>query len=174
MLITEKYRQQQKKLHKSESYGSTGEAYADLINKFISTYRFKEILDYGAGKCRLKRFVPNVTYFAYEPSNELYDKPPKPCKFVVSIDVLEHIEPECLEAVLDDLKRVTVGYGFYTIHTGAAKKNLPDGRNAHLIQKKMDWWLPKLESRFDIISKIELSNRCEFLLKAKGWDGAIA
>ena len=167
MLISEEYRKMQKKLHKNESYGSTSELYADLINGLISKYQFKEILDYGAGKCRLKAKLGKINYIAYEPSNELYAKQPDPCKFVVSIDVLEHIEPECLDAVLDDMQRVTVGYGFYTIHIKPAKKNLPDGRNAHLIQKPMNWWLPKLELRFDIISKLELSNRCEFLLKAK-------
>jgi len=171
MLITEKYRQQQKKLHKDQNYGSTGELYADLIKSLIAEHKFKEILDYGAGKCRLKAKLGKIDYFAYEPSNETYAEAPKPCKFVVCIDVLEHIELECLDNVLDDLMRVTVGYGFFTIHTGKAKKNLPDGRNAHLIQKKMDWWLPKLQSRFDIISKLEMSNRCEFLLKAKNGMG---
>lgn len=166
-LISEEYRLLQKKMHKNENYGSTGALYADFINQLISEHKFKQILDYGAGKCGLKAKLQKIEYFAYEPSNDLYSKPPNPCKFVVSIDVLEHIEPECLDAVLDDMQRVTIGYGFYTIHTKAAKKNLPDGRNAHLIQKPMGWWLPKLASRFDIISKLELPNRCEFLLKAK-------
>jgi hypothetical protein len=39
---------------------------------------------------------------------------------------------------------------FITIHTGPAMKTLPDGRNAHLTQQPMEWWLPKLWSRWDI------------------------
>jgi hypothetical protein len=31
-----------------------------------------------------------------------------------------------------------------------AKKLLPDGRNAHLIQQPRDWWLPRLAQRFAI------------------------
>ena len=173
MLISDDYRKMQKSLHKNSNYGSTSELYADLINKHISTYGFKEILDYGAGKCRLKTRLSNIKYNAYEPSNDLYSNAPDPCQFVVSIDVLEHIEPDCLENVLDDLKRVTVGYGFFTIHTKPAKKKLPDGRNAHLIQQNMEWWLPKLKDRFDIITKAEQPNRCEFFVKVKEWDGAI-
>jgi hypothetical protein len=39
---------------------------------------------------------------------------------------------------------------FITIHTGPAMKHLPDGRNAHLTQEPIEWWLPKLTDRFDI------------------------
>ena len=64
--------------------------------------------------------------------------------------MLEHIEPELLDNVLDDLQRVTMGRGFFTVHTGPAVKILPDGRNAHLIQKPASWWLPKFMSRFEL------------------------
>jgi hypothetical protein len=66
------------------------------------------------------------------------------------VDVLEHIEPDCLDDVLDDLKRVTKGIGFFTVACGPAAKVLPDGRNAHLIQEPPEWWLPKLLERFDL------------------------
>jgi hypothetical protein len=37
----------------------------------------------------------------------------------------------------------------------------------------MEWWLPKLKDRFDIITKAEQPNRCEFFVRAKEWDGVI-
>jgi hypothetical protein len=64
--------------------------------------------------------------------------------------VLEHIEPELLDNVLDDLQRLTLRAAMCTVHTGAAVKFLPDGRNAHLIQQPPEWWLPKFEARFDV------------------------
>ena len=70
---------------------------------------------------------------------------------VACIDVLEHVEPQCLESVLDDLKRLTKRVGLFTVHTEPAKKTLPDGRNAHLIQQPPSWWLPKFLSRFDLV-----------------------
>jgi hypothetical protein len=60
--------------------------------------------------------------------------------------------------VLDDLKRVTDKYGFFTIHTGPAVKTLPDGRNAHLIQQPFDWWQPKIKERFEIIRQVTMPN----------------
>jgi hypothetical protein len=38
------------------------------------------------------------------------------------------------------------------VHTGPAKKTLSDGRNAHINQQPMQWWLPKLWERFDLHS----------------------
>jgi hypothetical protein len=65
--------------------------------------------------------------------------------------VLEHIEPDYLDAVLNDLQRITARIGFFTIATGPAIKTLADGRNAHLIQKPPSWWLPRLCQRFEIV-----------------------
>jgi hypothetical protein len=69
---------------------------------------------------------------------------------VCCIDVLEHIEPDLLDNVLDDLKRVTKRIGFFTVSTSPAEKTLPDGRNAHLIQAAPEWWLPKFMERFEL------------------------
>ena len=68
------------------------------------------------------------------------------------IDVLEHIEPELLDNVLDDLQRVVLHVGVFTVHTGAALKVLADGRNAHLIQRSPAWWLPKFMERFELVA----------------------
>jgi hypothetical protein len=64
--------------------------------------------------------------------------------------VLEHIEPNLIDNVLDDLKRVTAALGVFTVHTGPAAKVLLDGRNAHLIQRPAAWWLPKFMERFEL------------------------
>ncbi|HUV66463.1 MAG TPA: class I SAM-dependent methyltransferase [Sedimentisphaerales bacterium] len=88
----------------------------------------------------------------YDPGIPGKDDPPEPHDLVVCIDVLEHIEPDYLDNVLDDLKRVIKLCGFFTIASGPAGKLLPDGRNAHLIQQDMGWWIPKFEKRFVIHS----------------------
>lgn len=89
-----------------------------------------------------------VKYTAYDPGVPELSEMPQPTQMVVTIDVLEHIEPDCLEDVLDHLEELTKEILFATVHTGPAGKNLPDGRNAHLIQKPSEWWLPKFQERF--------------------------
>jgi hypothetical protein len=93
--------------------------------------------------------VTDLAYFPYDPAFPAYGEP-QPADLVCCIDVLEHIEPDYLEAVLDDLRAITVRFGFFSFATGPALKTLPDGRNAHLIQQPASWWLPRLCGRFEI------------------------
>jgi hypothetical protein len=166
MLITDEYKSMQAELHKNPEYGVSSTLYAPIVDMVIAQYQIKELLDYGAGKCRLKdSLTESVIYTPYEPSNPLWDATPEPCELVACIDVLEHIEPELLDNVLDDLKRLVLAYGLFTIHTGAAMKILPDGRNAHLTQENWDWWEKKLSNRFDIIKHISINNGIVVLVK---------
>ncbi len=153
-LISESYRLEQKKLHDTGKYGTMGAQYAPFITKVIDRLQVDHLLDYGCGSNigLYKNIAPNhkVTYQAYDPCVEEYSDPPVPAQMVCCIDVLEHIEPELLDNVLDDLQRLTEVLIFCTIFTGPAQKLLSDGRNAHLTQEPMEWWLQKLWSRFDL------------------------
>jgi len=156
-LISEEYRQMQRKLHENPNYGVASVEYAPLVAEVIEKTRATELLDYGAGKGRLGMALNShlkwpVKIQHYDPAIPDWAAPPAPSQLVACIDVLEHIEPVLLDHVLDDLRRVTAGVGVFTVHTSAALKVLPDGRNAHLIQQPPDWWLPKLMSRFDLVN----------------------
>lgn len=155
-LISEEYRRLQQQLHENPKYGVASITYAPLVADVMRHLGMTELLDYGAGKGRLgealrQHFQEPLTIHHYDPAVPEWASPPAPCMFVACIDVLEHIEPYLLENVLDDLKRVTLGAGLFSVHTEAADKFLPDGRNAHLIQKPPDWWLPKILERFDLV-----------------------
>lgn len=107
----------------------------------------EDVLDYGAGKCTLSNELPFVIQ-NYDPCVELLKDRPKPADIVVCTDVLEHIEPDQLEAVLDDLQSLTQEAIILVISTQKASKILDDGRNAHLIVENYRWWLPRLLNRW--------------------------
>lgn len=153
MLISDDYRKEQEKLHENPEYGVASVSFAPMVTNLINTLKINEMLDYGAGKGRLAKSINpdrRVLIELYDPAMPDYSDDPEPREFVTCIDVLEHIEPDMLDNVLDDLQRVTKKYGFFTIHTGPAVKTLSDGRNAHLTQEDYTWWLPKLWSRFTV------------------------
>lgn len=156
-LISEDYRRLQEELHANPNYGMASVKYAPLVAQVINAEGFTELLDYGAGKGRLgqalKQHVSTpLTIHHYDPAIPEWSSPPAPCSFVACIDVLEHIEPDYIGNVLDDLKRVVAFYGIFTVATGPAKKILNDGRNAHLIQKPVSWWLPLFMERFELVA----------------------
>ena len=152
-MISPEYLAEQQRLHENPKYGVASTLFAPIVAQLIRENGWHSVHDYGAGKRRLKEaldgFGVKVEYSAYDPVFPEYGSP-QPADLVCCIDVLEHIEPDHLDAVLDDLQRITT-IGFLTIHTGAALKVLSDGRNAHLIQKPSSWWLPKLCERFEIV-----------------------
>jgi hypothetical protein len=151
MLISENYRALNKGLHASNpGYGTSGSKRASDVERFAQKLNAQSILDYGCGKQTLGKALPHLPIIAYDPAIPELANPPMPADLVVCTDVLEHIEPELLENVLDDLKRLTIKGIFIVVSTCAAKKFLADGRNAHLIQQPSGWWLPKLMVRWDI------------------------
>ncbi len=158
-MISEAYREMQRELHKNPNYGVASVGMAPLVAAVLEMYGIGELLDYGAGKQRLKATLDQlgveVAYRAYDPAVDSISAAPEPAECVACIDVLEHIEPDMLDAVLDDLKRLARRYVFLTVHTGPAIKFLPDGRNAHLIQQPAAWWLPKLDARFKRLQTAE-------------------
>lgn len=156
-VITPAYRDLQARMHADfPTYGSASVAYAPLVARVVESLKINTLLDYGAGKGRLAASLATVCrhpvrVIPYDPAIPDWAASPAPAEMVASIDVLEHIEPECLDAVLDDLQRVMLRVGFLSIHTGPARKLLADGRNAHLIQAPPAWWLPQLEAQFRIL-----------------------
>ena len=152
--ISENYLKLQKKLHKNPSYGVVSIKFAPNVKKIVEDAKLSSISDYGAGKKNLQKTLNklglnNFKYYPYDPAFPEYG-PPKEADLVCCIDVLEHVEEIFLYNVLNDLKKITKKFGFFTIHSGPAVKVLEDGRNAHLIQKPPSWWLPKMCDRFEI------------------------
>jgi methyltransferase family protein len=157
VLISEEYRKLQQALHRNPEYGIASVKYARLVADVATAQGASELLDYGAGKGRLgealKQLLPRpLTIHHYDPAIAEWSARPAPCRLVACIDVLEHIEPEYLDNVLDELKRVVAGHGVFTVSTRPAKRILDDGRNAHLIQKPSSWWLPLLMERFELVA----------------------
>lgn len=153
--ITEEYRKLQQDLHLNPNYGVASLAFAPIVADIIRQTGARSISDYGAGKRNLLKGltqagVTGLDYRPYDPAFPEYGEP-SPADLVCCIDVLEHIEPELLDNVIDELAAITTKVGFFSIHMGPAGKILADGRNAHLIQKPSSWWLPRLVEHFEIM-----------------------
>ena len=138
-------------MHEEPRYGAACMKFMQQINKVVDDHRPATILDYGAGKRLLRKAIKSfdAELYEYDPGiPEIATAPIGVFDMVVCIDVLEHVEPECLADVLADIRAKTGTVAFLTIHTGPAGKFLPDGRNAHLIQQPVYWWLEQIRPLF--------------------------
>lgn len=154
-LISAAYREQQAALHSTGKYGHAARQFGHVVQQALNAVGARSLLDYGCGSNRsLLQAITlpeDVVYEGYDPCVPAYASDPCPADLVVCIDVLEHVEPHLLENVLDHLASVCDPHGLFTISTGPAIKTLPDGRNAHLIQQPRSWWLPRLQTRFQVL-----------------------
>lgn len=154
MLITEEYKKLNAELHETnELYGTSGHKYAPVVADLVKKLHTKDVLDYGCGKCTLKKSLAGVCGVkTYDPALPEHMDLPSPADIVVCTDVMEHIEPDCLDAVLTHIKDLTKKIAFISVATRPARKTLADGRNAHLIVQEGDWWFAKMSEFFVVKS----------------------
>lgn len=163
VLISDDYRAQNAALHAKGDFGISGHKWAEQVEEIASTIRARTILDYGCGQQTLGKALSHRTIIPYDPCIPGLEGDPLPADLVVCGDVLEHIEPDCLDNVLDHLQTLTQQAIFLVVATRPAKKILPDGRNAHLIQETVNWWAPKLMARWTTLQLISSGREFMFV-----------
>jgi hypothetical protein len=142
-LISDAYRGEQVRLHAApKGYGGRGDKWAAAVIELAARFQARSLLDYGAGQGALGRAVraAGLAIAEYDPARPGLDALPAPADLVVCTDVLEHIEPDRLAAVLAHLRAVTQRVLFAVVATRPATKWLSDGRNAHLLLHDAVWW----------------------------------
>jgi 2-polyprenyl-3-methyl-5-hydroxy-6-metoxy-1,4-benzoquinol methylase len=155
-LISAEYRHLNAKLHADNlAYGVGGGRTLTRSRSWPPALKTRSILDYGCGKGYLGKALPRHPIWEFDPAIPGKSESPRPADLVVCTDVLEHIEPDRLAFVLDDLRRCVKQIGYFVICTVPSSKFLADGRNSHLIQRDRLWWKKKLQKFFTIGKIIE-------------------
>ena len=150
MALIEQYKQ----MHKDENLyaGSSTTLHKESIGQFISVTQSKTILDYGCGKAvqYSKENIHNDYFHGimpalYDPAVEQYSVlPDGKFDMVICTDVLEHIEEQDLEPVIAEIYSKADKFVYLGICNSPADSFLPDGRNAHVTQKPLDWWVEQI------------------------------
>jgi hypothetical protein len=143
-----------KEMHKDESFyaSSVLSIHKQTIRQFLEVKKCSSILDYGCGKANQysKENIHNEYFFGimpslYDPAVKEFSKLPSGMfDAVISTDVLEHIEEEDLDKVIEQIYSKADKLVYLGICNSPAEAILPDGRNAHVTQQDIDWWLDKI------------------------------
>ena len=153
-IITKQYKDLLQTLHsESESFGKTG-SNISLVHKFLLDYDIRQVMDYGCGKGASWTFLEGVVnrLSRYDPGVPQFDNPNKePMQGLFCIDVMEHVEEECLDAVLRHIHSLTGEYAMFYISLQPSKDILPDGRNAHINLKGPSSWVYRLGKYFHLV-----------------------
>lgn len=170
MLISDEYRALNAQMHRDKpKWGAVGVANADMVTHLCHKMGTNILLDYGAGREKLRHALEPHGYkvSSYDPCVPGIDTPPAPHDLVVCFDVLEHVEPDCVDAVIADLARVTRKIGLYSVSMKPAKRSLPDGTNPHRSLHPYTWWAEKFEQYFEILTAKEQDDSFGVIVRPK-------
>jgi len=146
------YEKQLKAEHHGSKWGSTGARYSGtrILNLLRERPQIESVLDFGAGKQTLGRFVQDnlgrdIEWRDYDPGvPDIADLPDRRFDCVVSTDVLEHVEPERLTDTLRTLASLTGQVLVSDIACYPTGKLFGEGpyigEDLHLIVEEPEWW----------------------------------
>lgn len=157
-LITDDYKDQIQQLHATkQKWGSRAHRWNDQVVAFGRGLRAATVLDYGAGKGALRPGLELAGFVVreYDPGIPGKDALPGPADMVVCLDVLEHIEPDCLNDVLAHMGGLAVRGLYANVALYPAGNWLPDGRNAHLIIESPEWWQGRIKAAWTFPCRLE-------------------
>lgn len=121
------------------------------------------ILDYGCGNSNLVDGIfpdKDLIRERWDPAIPKYSTRPEPWKFdlVFCTDVMEHIPKENVLPTLRDIRDASKN-ALIVPHLGKAAQLLSNGKNSHVTQKPVKWWLEKIiEAGFDTVREMLSSN----------------
>ncbi len=170
---TSSYGDLQKELHSRGGYGKGEHINMETIGRqIVALYsrlnRPLRILDYGSAKGKLKTEIESVFNIAevvnYDPFvDEFSTESTGTFDIVYCFDVMEHVERQCVPNVLKYIKERADFLVYFIIHTSDAKKELADGRNAHVTQKQASWWADEVQTHFVIGEAMADPSTCYFV-----------
>lgn len=158
MLITDDYKDQLRRLHEAKpNWGSTARRWSQPVIAFGRGLGAVTVLDYGSGTGALRPDLESAGFRVseYDPGMPGLDASPENADLVACLDVLEHIEPDCLGDVLAHVGRLAFRGVFAVIALYPAGNILPDGRNAHLIVQSPEWWKDRITSVWSFPCRID-------------------
>lgn len=144
-LVSHHYRDQLTEMHLTHKWGGDGGKHAAAVEAFISEIHATSVLDYGCGRGKLAKALAPRRVHEYDPGIPGKEGRPKPVDVVVCTDVLEHVEPAKLAAVLDHIFRLARLGAYFVVATRPAHATLPDGKNAHLLVENAEFWVENLQ-----------------------------
>ena len=133
--------------HSANIYGLGGRHLPFLL-PHIMALDPSSLVDYGAGRSDIARRLARKAHIervvAFDPAvPDIAERPQETFDVLMSLDVLEHIPEEEMDAVLAEMAEMAE-HAIHVIDIRLADATLSDGRNAHVSLHDEAWWHARL------------------------------
>lgn len=154
------------KIHSQKAYGCGGmsEGLRQRLWQLAGSPP-SSVVDFGCGRSNeAVKLWPSARHFFYDPAiPEVRVFPRERFDLGLCTEVLEHIPLEEIDNTLWELKSLADRW-LCTIHTAPAAQVLPNGENAHCLQRSACWWQARFKRIFGRAPEIEPINHYRFIL----------
>lgn len=157
LLITPDYAKENARLHAADQkFGADGYLWGYHVAGIAHLENCGSILDYGCGKGTLAKTLQASGFLVseYDPGYPGKEASPQPVDLVACLDVLEHIEPDCIDDVISDLASLARKKLFVVISTKPSKRLMADGRDTHISLHDGEWWAAQFVNRGFFIDRV--------------------
>jgi hypothetical protein len=154
------------KLHAKQAYGQGGMSEATRQRLWqLAGADPSSVIDFGCGRSRdAVTLWPGARHFLYDPAiPELKAFPSQRFELGLCTEVLEHIPLEEIDNLLWEMRCLSDRW-LCTVHTAAAAQVLPNGENAHCLQRPAEWWRARFARIFGREPRTEPINHYRFIL----------
>ncbi len=156
--LIDQYRQ----MHRERAYGTTSVKKAPYILPYIQLLKPRTVVDYGCGQSSLAELISErcgVKATRYDPAIPAYEKRPTGrCDLLINVDVLEHVPEDAIDGVVADMAQLSDN-AIIIVDTRPASTLLPDGRNAHVTLRPVQWWMERLAGHYPHVRQIWVQRR---------------
>ena len=141
MLITPRHRQRYQQYYAApDRCVVRPHAWQPVVDQLVVTLGAASVLDYGCGVAgNLARYA-GYPVQQYDPGVPAFRQRPEPADLVVCVHVLEHVARWCLNAVLQDMRALTLRAIYCVVSCRPSTKMLPDDTPWHTIVEAPGWW----------------------------------
>jgi hypothetical protein len=149
-------------------YGTYGPKWAQGLARVAVQIGAKTIFDYGCGKGNLvqalSELLPGHIVTGWDPAFD-GEEMLLLSELVVCTHVLEHVEPDLLKNVLEQIRDLSQKAVFFALKAGPSDKKLADGRDSNLIIAPINWWYERITRDYGPEWRWRVLNRRAFIVQ---------
>jgi len=127
-------------------YGNAGDQFVPVVTQLIDRLGFRSVLDFGCGKGRFVHVLRQhlamrggIIVEGFDPAVPGYDAEAGPADLVTCFDVLDQVDPSCLDATLAYISGLTRSTALFALLSEAVLPGVP---TAGLQVKRTDRCMP--------------------------------